>query len=129
MKALEQKLTKFLQFQDAIFVIPVYQRNYEWTEVQCKQLFYDILDVANAKDDSASHFIGSIVYLHDDVFHNASVKPHTIIDGQQRLTTISLLLMALYHKAKLTQNKRLADKILDQYLTNRYLENDNNRAN
>lgn len=43
MKALEQKLTKFLQSQDTIFVIPVYQRNYEWTEIQCRQLFHDIL--------------------------------------------------------------------------------------
>ncbi len=121
MKAGEQKLTKFLQFQDAIFVIPVYQRNYEWTETQCKQLFYDILKVANAKEDSASHFIGSIVYLHDDVFHNASVKSHTIIDGQQRLTTISLLLMALHHQAKATKPK-LAEKILNQYLVNQYID-------
>lgn len=127
MKAGEQKLIRFLQDQDTQFVIPVYQRNYDWesgpNNSQCKQLLDDILHVGQ-NPDRVSHFIGSIVYIHDDVYHHASTKALTIIDGQQRITTITLLLLALYHKAKNFNNHRLSKQIYNQYLINPYADNE-----
>jgi uncharacterized protein with ParB-like and HNH nuclease domain len=130
MKAGEQKLTRFFQNQDTQFVIPVYQRNYDWesgsNNSQCKQLLDDILHIGQ-NDNKTSHFIGSIVYIHDDVYHHASTKTLTIIDGQQRITTLTLLLSALHHKAKKSNNQRLAEQIYNQYLINPYADNDNEK--
>ena len=67
MKANENSIISFLKEQDTKFVIPVYQRNYEWTEHQCKQLLEDIYRVA-MNDKIVAHFIGSIVFIHDDVY-------------------------------------------------------------
>lgn len=89
MKANEVTLESFLSQNKTQFVIPVYQRNYDWTEHQCNQLFKDIIEVG-AKDND-THFIGSIVYIHEGVYTSSEVKALVIIDGQQRLTTISLL--------------------------------------
>jgi uncharacterized protein with ParB-like and HNH nuclease domain len=88
--------SNFLQFLKAPkqFVIPIYQRPYSWTLKQCQQLWSDILRVA--EDDSVTgHFIGSIVYIERGIYQVASVPQLLVIDGQQRLTTLSLLLAAL----------------------------------
>ncbi len=74
-------------------VIPIYQRLYSWEKEQCKQLWDDIIKIGG-NDKMDGHFIGSIVFVHDGVYstgHNELL----IIDGQQRLTTITLLLTAL----------------------------------
>lgn len=93
MKASEAQLQKFLQGPKQ-FIIPIYQRTYSWTHRQCQQLWDDILRVA--KDDSTpGHFVGSIVYIEKGLYQIASVPRLLVIDGQQRLTTISLLLAAL----------------------------------
>ena len=93
MKATETSLLKFLQAPKQ-FTIPIYQRTYSWTEKQCQQLCDDIVRVA--KDESVpSHFIGSIVYIEKGIYQAASVPRLLVIDGQQRLATISLLLSAL----------------------------------
>ena len=88
MKANEVVLNSFLSQTKTQFVIPVYQRNYDWTEFQCKQLFNDILEIGVKQ--GGSHFLGSIVFIHDGVYTTSEVKPLVVIDGQQRLTTISL---------------------------------------
>ena len=88
MKANETKVDKFLATNETTFAIPVYQRNYDWTLVQCKQLLHDILE-AGKSDKINAHFIGSIVYVHDDVYTASGLTELTIIDGQQRLTTLS----------------------------------------
>lgn len=93
MKATETSLLKFLQAPKQ-FIIPIYQRTYSWTEKQCHQLWDDIVRVA-ASDSVPSHFIGSIVYIEKGIYQVASVPKLLVIDGQQRLTTISLLLTAL----------------------------------
>ncbi|HRK59392.1 MAG TPA: DUF262 domain-containing protein, partial [Candidatus Kapabacteria bacterium] len=99
MKANETKVDKFLATNETIFAIPVYQRNYDWTLSQCKQLLYDIIETG--KNDSINaHFIGSIVYVHDDVYTASGLTELTIIDGQQRLTTLTLIYIALYKLAK-----------------------------
>ncbi len=95
MKASEINLNRFLSQTDTQFVIPVYQRNYDWTEAQCKQLLTDIL-AAGSSDKINAHFIGSIVYIHDDVYSASGIRELSVIDGQQRLTTITLIYIALY---------------------------------
>ncbi|MDD4728925.1 MAG: DUF262 domain-containing protein, partial [Dysgonamonadaceae bacterium] len=101
------------------FVIPVYQRNYDWSTSQCKQLLDDILEVGSSKKMNA-HFIGSIVYVHDDVYTSSRIKELTIIDGQQRLTTLTLIYIALYRLAIEMNNEALVNEISETYLINKF---------
>jgi uncharacterized protein with ParB-like and HNH nuclease domain/predicted transport protein len=93
MKATEAKLLSFLQ-KSPQFVVPIYQRTYSWTDKQCQQLWDDILR-AGASDNIAVHFIGSIVYVEQSLSQVSHQAPLLVIDGQQRLTTVSLLIEAL----------------------------------
>src|SRR4051812_13195003 len=93
MEAKPANLLKFIQ-RDSQFVIPIYQRTYNWTEKQCKRLWDDVVRAA-MNDSVPSHFLGSIVYIHEGVYSNSLVPQLVVIDGQQRLTTLSLLLVAL----------------------------------
>ena len=93
MKATEAKLLSFLQ-KSPQFVIPIYQRTYSWTDKQCRQLWDDILR-AGSSDTIAVHFIGSIVYVEQGLSQVTHRAPLLVIDGQQRLTTVSLLIEAL----------------------------------
>ncbi len=95
MKANETKVEDFLSSNKTQFVIPVYQRNYDWSRSQCEQLLDDIFEVGTISKMNA-HFIGSIVYVHDDVYTASRIKELTIIDGQQRLTTLTLIYLVLY---------------------------------
>lgn len=97
------------------FVIPVYQRNYDWTRGQCTQLMHDILKAG--ADDGGVHFIGSIVYIQDGTYTSTDIKNLVIIDGQQRLTTLTLIYVALYRFAKQINDDGLAAKI-KRYLIN-----------
>lgn len=119
MKANETKIDKFLATNETIFAIPVYQRNYDWTLVQCKQLLQDIIEVGKNEKTNA-HFIGSIVYVHDDVYTASGLTELTIIDGQQRLTTITLIYIALYKLAYELDNKNLVNRIHKTYLINEF---------
>ena len=92
MKATETQLVKFLQGTKQ-FVIPIYQRTYSWTEKQCEQLWNDIIQVSK-NDKVPGHFIGSIVYIERGIYQVSSVPQLQVIDGQQRLTTLSLILAA-----------------------------------
>ena len=93
MKATEAKLLSFLQ-KSPQFIIPIYQRTYSWTDKQCRQLWDDILR-AGSSDAIAVHFIGSIVYVEQGLSQVTHQAPLLVIDGQQRLTTVALLLEAL----------------------------------
>jgi len=75
------------------FVIPVFQRDYSWTEAQCEQLWNDILAVASL-ESTGGHFLGSIVYVPTGA-SSAGFTQWLLIDGQQRVTTLILLLAAL----------------------------------
>ena len=93
MKATEANFLNFLK-RSPQFVIPIYQRTYSWTERQCRQLWEDILRTGS--DDAISaHFTGSIVYIEKGLFHVTSQSSLLVIDGQQRLTTVMLILEAL----------------------------------
>ncbi|UOR83761.1 DUF262 and DUF1524 domain-containing protein [Helicobacter pylori] len=93
---MEAKAMKLLDFigksQEKQFVIPIYQRVYSWEKEQCKELWDDIIKVGG-NDKMDGHFIGSILYVLDKITHSNNTL--LIIDGQQRLTTITLLLTAL----------------------------------
>ncbi|MCR9293651.1 MAG: DUF262 and DUF1524 domain-containing protein [bacterium] len=93
MKATEAKLLDLLK-KSPQFIIPIYQRTYSWTEPQCLQLWNDILRTGE-RDDIPAHFMGSVVYIQQDDYQISSQSPLLVIDGQQRLTTVSLILEAL----------------------------------
>ncbi len=93
---MEADATTLLNFikdnQKNQLVIPIYQRLYSWEKEQCKQLWDDIIKIGG-NDKMDGHFIGSILYVLDGITHSDNAL--LIIDGQQRLTTITLLLTAL----------------------------------
>lgn len=76
------------------FRIPIYQRTYSWRQEQCARLLDDVIAIASTAP-GPSHFIGSVVYVADGNFMAAGVNSLLVIDGQQRLTTLSLMLLAL----------------------------------
>ena len=114
-----QRLIKYMDGASKRFIIPVYQRNYDWKMEHCKQLYDDLVKVI--RQDRKSHFFGSIVSVQSET---GTMEEFLIIDGQQRLTTISLLLLAIYHllsSGKMaSQDRQLTDKILKKYLIDEY---------
>ncbi len=124
MKATEARLLDLLA-KSSQFVIPIYQRTYSWTEAECAQLWADLLR-AGADDALNAHFIGSIVHVEKGLSNLVSQEPNLVIDGQQRLTTATLLLSALV--ATLEEQPEDAREPLDGFspkkLRNRYLTND-----
>ncbi len=111
---MEAKATPLLKFikdnQKNQLVIPIYQRVYSWEKEQCKELWDDIIKIGG-DDKMDGHFIGSILYVLDGFTHSDNTL--LIIDGQQRLTTITLLLTALRDHCS---DKR--KEIEDDYLIN-----------
>ena len=118
MKANEAELLGFLK-NSTQFVIPIYQRTYSWTEAQCLQLWDDILRVGSGASEH-SHFIGSIVYITQQPGTTTNQSPVLVIDGQQRLTTISLLIEAIAHHVgdKEPLDGFSAEKLRSYYLCN-----------
>ncbi len=92
MKAVDRPFTQIVNGSSQ-FIIPVFQRDYSWTEAQCEQLWNDILTVA-ARESTKGHFLGSVVYVPTRA-SSAGFTQWLLIDGQQRVTTLSLLLAAL----------------------------------
>lgn len=119
MKASEINLNRFLSQSDTQFIIPVYQRNYDWSHAQCKQLLDDILEIG-VNSNMTAHFIGSIVYVHDDVYSASGIRELTIIDGQQRLTTLTLMYLVIYDLAGNLGNEALVNRINETYLINKF---------
>jgi len=93
MKATEAKFLDFLK-KSPQFVIPIYQRIYCWSEKECRQLWDDILR-AGRNDAISAHFVGSIVYVEKGLYAVMNQPPLLVIDGQQRLSTVTLLIEAL----------------------------------
>lgn len=114
-----QKLIKYLDGASKRFIIPVYQRNYDWKMEHCKQLYDDLVKII--RQNRKSHFFGSIVSVQSE---SGTMEEFLIIDGQQRLTTISLLLLAIYHLLltgkMVSRDHQLTDKILKKYLIDEY---------
>lgn len=107
------------------FVIPIYQRNYSWHQSQCSKLLQDI-DRVSCGTAAPGHFIGSVVYFQENV-QNVTGIPHLlIIDGQQRLTTVTLLITALaqFIKSHPITIETTATKLQNYYLLNSDEEGD-----
>jgi uncharacterized protein with ParB-like and HNH nuclease domain len=122
-KATEAKFLDFIK-KSPQFVIPIYQRTYSWTERECRQLWDDIIRTGT-NDKVSAHFVGSIVYIEKGLYHVTSQTPLLVIDGQQRLTTMALLIAAVA-KALVTlpEDKREpVDGFSPRKLRNYYLIN------
>ena len=85
-----------LEKNKRVFKVPVYQRNYDWSNIQCEKLFQDIM---KANERNRQHFTGTVVYI-DDINGGSGLNEVLIIDGQQRITTMYILLKALYDASK-----------------------------
>lgn len=122
MKANELPINNFLQVPNVQFVIPVYQRNYDWSTNECKQLVNDIISVE--KENRGTHFIGSIVFIHEGTYSTSEVRELVIIDGQQRLTTINILYVALYRFAQEHGFEQESNMLYNMFLVNQYVQNE-----
>ena len=116
MKANNHPMSKVLGGEDLQYILPIFQREYAWEQEEWQTLWDDILEIYGANNGyDSEHFLGSLVVIEEDskttLFHT-----YTLVDGQQRLTSISLLLCAL--RDLLENGDRLKRKI------NRYLLND-----
>ena len=122
MKATEASLLGFLD-KSPQFVIPIYQRTYSWSERECQQLWDDILR-AGRNNDIPGHFLGSIVYIEEGDYIVTKLSSLLVIDGQQRLTTVMLILEALARRLGDDEpiNGFSAKKLRNYYLLNEYEE-------
>ncbi|GAA7484913.1 DUF262 domain-containing protein [Helicobacter pylori] len=113
MKATQSTINDFFALTGTIFSIPVYQRNYTWEEENCEKLLQDIVSISQNKK---THFMGSITYiLHliDDEKSLRQLQEFVIIDGQQRITTLMLLLKAIETKIQNEAIKKEIDNLLN----------------
>jgi len=119
MKGTGTRLIEYMQGANKRFVIPVYQRNYDWKTENCKWLYDDLVKVN--KNKRKSHFLGSIVSVYEPSEGNVELL---IIDGQQRLTTVSLLFLAMYNLIKegviIPNDGMLGTRIYEEYLIDKY---------
>ncbi|WP_187941995.1 DUF262 and DUF1524 domain-containing protein [Helicobacter pylori] len=125
MKADAMKLLDFIgKSQEKQFVIPIYQRVYSWGKEQCEQLWDDIIKTGG-NDQIEGHFIGSIVFVHDGIY-TTNYNELLIIDGQQRLTTITLLFIALKnHSSDEVENlEKFSREKIESYLINNNKDGD-----
>jgi hypothetical protein len=122
MKATPTYLLDSLSNNDVTFFIPPYQRNYEWSTDNCKVLLSDVKKVAkaNLSNVTTEHFFGSIVYVVEEVGFGVPAK-YVLTDGQQRITTTMLLLIAL--------RDSIDDSTYRNEIQRRYLENDRGDEN
>lgn len=123
MKGSEERLVAYMQGANKRFMIPVYQRNYDWKRENCKRLYDDLVKVIRSK--RKSHFFGSIVSVYNPDGIN---EEYLVIDGQQRLTTVSLLLLAIYNlleqKRVTSEKTTLSERIYEQYLVDKWQDED-----
>ena len=94
MKASETYLTRLLS-QPSQFRIPLWQREYAWTDEDCERLVEDVLSVGRRQREEAVHFIGSIITLTEAGAPAGDISVHRVVDGQQRLITTNLLMLAI----------------------------------
>lgn len=123
MKGSECKFVKYMEGADKRFVIPVYQRNYDWKLENCKQLYDDLVKIIKGR--RKSHFFGSLVSVYNPDGHN---EEFLIIDGQQRLTTVSLLFLAMYNLIDkgivVPEASNLKQRIFEEYLVDKWKPED-----
>lgn len=122
MKAKENNILSLINGPDKQFIVPVYQRPYSWKKKNCEQLLKDLKVVYER--GHKSHFFGSLVYVSEN---SGSCEEFIIIDGQQRITTVSLLLLAicnfLIEHPDIKIDSINTTKIKNAYLTDEYADN------
>ena len=116
MQVQQLPIYQFLEGTGKSFAIPVYQRDYAWTRINCQKLWDDLVDLNN--NTRSDHFLGTLVTI------GSGFEEYTIIDGQQRLTTVSIMLIALHKFLKTKEIKNneeniLIEQLLD-FLVNKY---------
>ena len=122
MEATKKPILDFIGSTESVFIIPFYQRDYSWKKSNCEKLWQDLLDLPKNKRES--HFFGSIVEINSGRDKKGYAK-NLIIDGQQRLTTTSLILLAIRNYLENSSNKNeLNSKRIGKYLTNEDCEED-----
>ena len=128
MKAVDSHLLTLLK-KSSQFVVPIYQRVYSWQEPECEQLWSDVIR-AGSNEKLGAHFTGSIVYVAKDQATNTSSQPDLIIDGQQRVTTVTLLLAALADRLDhLPEDQQEPwEGFSPRKIRNRYLLNDDEQG-
>jgi uncharacterized protein with ParB-like and HNH nuclease domain len=114
MRSLDNQILKLLSNNDVTFFIPPYQRNYEWDEEMCEILYKDIEKVTKTKN--AQHFFGTVIYCAESTILGQPDK-YILIDGQQRLTTTMLFLIAV--------RDVVGDEQLKNMIDLKYLKNNN----
>ncbi len=113
MKVTQSTINDFFALTGTIFSIPVYQRNYTWEKGNCEKLLQDIVSISQNKK---THFMGSITYILHLIDEEKSLRPlqeFVIIDGQQRVTTLMLLLKAIETKIQNEGIKKEIDNLLN----------------
>lgn len=119
MKGSECRLIEYMEGSKKRFIIPVYQRNYDWKTENCKQLYDDLIKVI--KNKRRSHFFGSLVSVYEPSGRNTEFL---VIDGQQRLTTVSLLFLAMYNLIDagviVPNDSSLGKQIYEDFLVDKY---------
>lgn len=119
MQVKDEPVLEFIGGAKRYISIPVYQRNYDWKEKQCQRLFMDVEKIANK--GIANHFIGTIVCSKSIDICDGGYSNIVLIDGQQRITSIALLLKAL--ASKMDNNNRRAE-LEENYLINKFAPNE-----
>lgn len=104
------------------YQVPLYQRTYSWQDEQLARLWEDLVKLAadRAEDTAATHFIGSLVLAPTPAVGPVGVQRYLVVDGQQRLTTLSLLLCALRDHRAATEDSVHSERITYQYLANQW---------
>lgn len=119
MKGSELRLIEYMEGSKKRFIIPVYQRNYDWKMENCKQLYDDLVKVI--KQNRKSHFFGSLVSVYNPSGRNTE---YLVIDGQQRLTTVSLLFLAMYNLLSKgvvqAEDDTIASQIYEDFLVDKH---------
>ena len=115
MRGKDEKLLDIFNSNGKRFIIPAYQRNYDWKQENCERLFDDLISLVKSKREG--HFFGSVVTVENE---DGFSTERLVIDGQQRVTTVSLLLLAMYRlldKGEVVSSKGdLKDHIYNCYL-------------
>ena len=120
------KLSKLIGHAEKQFIIPIYQRSYKWTKQNIDRLLEDLSDI-DFSNSIHNHFLDSIVYSKLSVLETASsghsVDKYQVIDGQQRLTTISLLLIAIRNRLEILTEATEAERVNNLFIINKYTTN------
>ena len=126
MKASQAKLSKLIGHSEKQFIVPIYQRSYKWTKGNITQYLNDLEEIDLTVSDQ-THFLNSIVYskVNDNELASAignRLEKYHIIDGQQRLTTTTLYLIAIRNILIEKDDSKTADRINNQYIVNQYID-------